>query len=77
MSLNLITSTEAERSPTLWVVMNSDMSSVVFDPGTQKPFATLQRERAEEVAREVDGIVMSFREAVKLVTLHPANLPGN
>jgi hypothetical protein len=70
--LNLITSKELAKSGTLYVVMDKNKSTVVASPGGL-PFSTTNLKAAEAVAREMDGLVVPAREAVKLVLNNPIN----
>lgn len=61
----------------LWVVLSHDRSSVLCDPGLDRPFSTPSRRRAEEVAKEYGGFVVTVREAIEAVTKSQKNFPGN
>ena len=54
-----------ERIGRNYVVMNKAGTSVMKNPGTGLPFYTPIKLRAEQVAKEVDGVVILFDEAFK------------
>lgn len=61
----------------LWVVMDKDRSTVLKDPGLNRPWSNLSRKRAEAVAKEVGGVAELLTEAIKYVMQNPRNWPGN
>jgi hypothetical protein len=72
MSINLLTETEFNRSPNVYVVMSADKSTVLQD-STGKPWHTTNRQYAREMAREYGGHAVKWKEALKLVLEHPKN----
>lgn len=74
--INLNTDTEYSKSPTLWVVLSADKSTVLVDPGLgNKPFSTTNKKRAEQVAKESGGFAVPYKEAMDAVLKHPKNQP--
>lgn len=71
--LNLITSTEASKSKTVYVVVSADKSTVMKNPGLDEPYNTTNRKAAEAVAREAGGHCVPLREAIHLIFQHPKN----
>jgi hypothetical protein len=51
-----------------WVVMNKAGTSLVKNPGSGLPFYTPLKKRAEQVALEVKGVVVTFDEAFKILS---------
>lgn len=68
MSLTLITDTDSNSKPTLWVVLTHGMTRALIDPGTGKPWRSLVKARAEVVAKEVGGAALPLREAIRIVS---------
>lgn len=73
--MNLLTTTEFNKSGPLYVVMDKFRTTVLQTPGSNKPFFTKKRKYAEYVAREAGGVVETFRDAIGLVASSPCNLP--
>ena len=51
-----------------FTVVSSDGRSVVFDPAMKRPFIHNNKKFAEMVAKEVDGVVLTLEEAIRVVT---------
>jgi len=81
--VNLITDTEInKKGKVLYVVMDKYRTTVVKQPGLEKPFSTHNKKFADSVAREIGeknpkfgGVVETLRDALKLVSTSPCNLP--
>jgi hypothetical protein len=56
----------------LWVVINKEGTSVVQDPALHKPFYHRNKKFAELVAHETGGVVVTWNEAVNLLTKNAA-----
>lgn len=73
--MNLLTNKEANKSGIIWIVMDKHRTTVLQMPGLNKPFSTKSRKYAEQVAKESDGVVESYRDAITYVASSPCNLP--
>ena len=62
-----------KRPRNLYVVMDKDKSTVLMDPGLDRPWASPSRKLAELHAKENNGIVASLDEAVAAIIEHPKN----
>lgn len=74
--LNLNTATDHAKAGTTYVVMSADRSTIVRDPGQDKPWSTKIKLRAEEVAKECGGVVETLKDALTYVMKHPKNAGG-
>ena len=65
--MNLITDTSRSQSPTRYVVLSRDRSTLLADPGLGKPFNTTNRKYAEQVAKECRGYAVSLIDAARIL----------
>jgi len=69
-ALRLPTAADFERlfdrkADQLYVVANPAKTTVVKDPGLERPFCTPNLKMAEDVARKVGGVVLTLADAIK------------
>lgn len=63
---------------TVFVILSKDGSTVVRDPGLNRPYSGTNKKIVEHIAKGIPGtVVVTLAEAIKSVTYHPKNLPKN
>lgn len=62
---------------TIYVILSKDGSTVRKDPGLDRPWSTVNRKYAEEVAKKCDGVAVDLITACNAIVRHPKNLPKN
>ena len=59
----------------IFVIMDKELSTVLQDPGLDRPWSNTNRKIAEHHARQVGGVVVPYDEAIRRVITHHKNLP--
>lgn len=68
-----------KRPEDIFVIISKDGSTLVKDPGLDRPWHSLHKGLAEEHAKRIGRgcVAVDLPTAIKSVTRHPKNLPKN
>ena len=67
-----------QRAENIYVILSEDGSTLVKDPGLNRPWSSPNKKIAEHIAKGIKGkcTVVTLDVAIKSVVSHPKNLPG-
>lgn len=70
--LNLL---HGKRSGDIYVILSKDGSTVVKDPGMNRPWSSRNKKFADHMAKKVGGVAVDLITATQALIKHPKNLP--
>lgn len=73
---NTLGALHGKKPSDIYVILSADKSTVLRDPGMDRPWSSPNRKLAEFHAKKYNGIVANIPDAIQCIIHHPKNQPG-